>query len=254
MASILKDMGITEYEPRVLNQMLEFSYRYISCILDDAQIFSSHAKKKSLDVDDVRLAIQMQMDRHFTTPPPRELLLEIARQKNSIALPLIKSTAGLRLPPDRYSLTACNYRLKSANKKPRPTANAPRISITALQPNNTAKVTPAINLNSKSGATLSVVTKAVAPPTVTIVSRTTASAVPRAAPTPIIKFSDGTGNRTFAPTTAATTPQTTTTDSVAMPLVVTSSNTTTMISDVLSNSENSNKRKREDDGDDYDVE
>jgi transcription initiation factor TFIID subunit 9B len=27
MISILKDMCITEYEPRVINQMLEFSYR-----------------------------------------------------------------------------------------------------------------------------------------------------------------------------------------------------------------------------------
>ena len=28
MISILKDMGINEFEPRVVNQMLEFSYRY----------------------------------------------------------------------------------------------------------------------------------------------------------------------------------------------------------------------------------
>ena len=27
MISMLKDMGITHYEPRVINQMLEFSYR-----------------------------------------------------------------------------------------------------------------------------------------------------------------------------------------------------------------------------------
>ena len=27
MAAILKDMGVTEYEPRVVNQMLEFTYR-----------------------------------------------------------------------------------------------------------------------------------------------------------------------------------------------------------------------------------
>ena len=27
MAAILKEMGIVEYEPRVINQMLEFTYR-----------------------------------------------------------------------------------------------------------------------------------------------------------------------------------------------------------------------------------
>ena len=28
MVAILKDMGINDFEPRVINQMLEFSYRY----------------------------------------------------------------------------------------------------------------------------------------------------------------------------------------------------------------------------------
>ena len=27
MAAILKDMGVNEYEPRLVNQMLEFTYR-----------------------------------------------------------------------------------------------------------------------------------------------------------------------------------------------------------------------------------
>ncbi|MEJ1275629.1 hypothetical protein NN561_006527 [Cricetulus griseus] len=58
MAQILKDMGITEYEPRVINQMLEFAFRYVTTILDDAKIYSSHAKKATVDADDVRLAIQ----------------------------------------------------------------------------------------------------------------------------------------------------------------------------------------------------
>ena len=30
MASILKEMGVTEYEPRVINQMIEFAYRKVS--------------------------------------------------------------------------------------------------------------------------------------------------------------------------------------------------------------------------------
>ena len=29
MAAILKDMGVTEHEPRLINQMLEFTYRKI---------------------------------------------------------------------------------------------------------------------------------------------------------------------------------------------------------------------------------
>lgn len=64
----------------------------------------------------MKLAIQLQVERMFTSPPPRDLLMEIARQKNNQPLPAIKSPAGLRLPPDRYSLISCNYRLKSTTK------------------------------------------------------------------------------------------------------------------------------------------
>ncbi|XP_044538425.1 transcription initiation factor TFIID subunit 9B [Gracilinanus agilis] len=72
MAQILKDMGITDYEPKVINQMLEFAFRYVTTILDDAKIYSSHAKKATVDADDVRLAIQCRSDQSFTSPPPRD--------------------------------------------------------------------------------------------------------------------------------------------------------------------------------------
>ena len=32
MVAILKDMGINDFEPRVINQMLEFSYRFAVCL------------------------------------------------------------------------------------------------------------------------------------------------------------------------------------------------------------------------------
>lgn len=99
--SIMKEVGITDYEPRVVNQLLEFIYRYTTSILDDARVFANHAKKKIIDLDDVRLAVQMQLDKSFTSPPPREVLLEISRVKNVNPLPLIKPHCGLRLPPDR---------------------------------------------------------------------------------------------------------------------------------------------------------
>lgn len=232
MIQILKDMGITEYEPRVINQMLEFTYSklflfqsqweqcsdipteyfwhfrtkkdyselrimqelfwttqllfvstgYVTTIIEDAKTYASHANKSNVDADDIRLAIQCRMDQSFTSPPPRDVslhrwagvtfaswfvrqgfrmsvrkmetadsiliiktvtlqepadcsdradliaaspslcfqfLLEVARQKNQTPLPLIKPYTGPRLPPDRYCLTAPNYRLKSIQKKVR---------------------------------------------------------------------------------------------------------------------------------------
>jgi histone H3/H4 len=116
IAAILKDMGIVEYEPRVIHQLLEFSYRYVTSLLDDAQVFSAYSKKKNIDIEDIRLAVQMQVDKMFTSPPPRDLISDIARHKNSVPLPPIKSHAGPRLPPDRYSLIACNFKMKPADK------------------------------------------------------------------------------------------------------------------------------------------
>lgn len=50
-----------------------FDLGYVTCILDDARVFASHAKKKVIDLDDVKLAVQMTIDRAFTTPPPRDV-------------------------------------------------------------------------------------------------------------------------------------------------------------------------------------
>lgn len=119
MTAILKDMGITDYEPGVINQMLEFTYRYVSQVLDDARVFANYAKKnRTIEMDDVKLAVHMQMEKAFTTPPPRDLLLEVARTRNANPLPPIKvNQYGIRLPPDRYCLSACNYRIKPPRKK-----------------------------------------------------------------------------------------------------------------------------------------
>ncbi|XP_061905095.1 transcription initiation factor TFIID subunit 9 [Entelurus aequoreus] len=135
MMQILKDMGVSEYEPRVINQMLEFTYRYVTTIIEDAKIYATHAKKSNVDADDIKLAIQCRMDQSFTSPPPRDFLLEVARQKNQTPLPLIKPYTGPRLPPDRYCLTAPNYRLKFLPKKVTPSAgriSAPRLSVGAI--------------------------------------------------------------------------------------------------------------------------
>lgn len=117
MASMLRDMGITEWEPRVINQLMEFSYNYVTTVLEDAKLLSGHARKKTIDVDDVRLAVQMYADQKVTSPPSRDLLQDVAREKNSSSLPIPKPNSGLRLPPDRFCLNAANYKLKTTRKQ-----------------------------------------------------------------------------------------------------------------------------------------
>ena len=46
---------------------------YVTTIIEDAKIYATHAKKSSVDADDIKLAIQCRMDQSFTSPPPRDV-------------------------------------------------------------------------------------------------------------------------------------------------------------------------------------
>ncbi|XP_065840782.1 transcription initiation factor TFIID subunit 9B-like [Oscarella lobularis] len=116
MAAILKEMGVADYEPRVINLMLEFAYKYVSDVFEEAKAMSEHANKREIDASDVKLAVKTLVNHSFTTPPPRDFLMEIAREKNSQKLPIIPEKFGLRLPPDRHCLLAPNHKIKPRKK------------------------------------------------------------------------------------------------------------------------------------------
>jgi transcription initiation factor TFIID subunit 9B len=63
------------------------------------------------------LASTMLLDKSFTGPPPREVLFEVAKQKNSQPLPTIKPHSGIRLPPDRHCLLAANFKLRAVTSQ-----------------------------------------------------------------------------------------------------------------------------------------
>merc|ERR1712137_650280 len=111
IALILESMGVQEYEPRVINQFLEFMYRYVADVLQDAKIYSEHANRDKIELSDVTLAVQSRVNHSFTQPPPREILLELAEKKNSTPLPLISQKLGVLLPREQYCLTAPNYQI-----------------------------------------------------------------------------------------------------------------------------------------------
>lgn len=78
------------------------------------RVYANHSKKKGIDLEDVKLASTMLLDKTFTGPPPREVLTEVSKQKNTQPLPMIKPHSGIRLPPDRHCLLAANYKLRAA--------------------------------------------------------------------------------------------------------------------------------------------
>ncbi|XP_022908387.1 transcription initiation factor TFIID subunit 9 [Onthophagus taurus] len=150
ITAIMKEMGITEYEPKTIVQLTEFVYKYGTSILEEARTYANNSKKK-IDLDDVRLALLLSTESMFTMPPSREVLLECSRNKNHSPLPLIKPHCGLRLPPDRHCLSSTNYILKGNQKKHKinfTIANAsPPMKVATKQNINFIKRTNAIGIN-----------------------------------------------------------------------------------------------------------
>ncbi|KMZ62302.1 Transcription initiation factor TFIID subunit [Zostera marina] len=109
---ILKSMGVEKYEPRVIWQFLELSYRYVKEVLSDAQIYSNHASKSSIDVDDVKLAIQNSTN-SIVSPqlPSHDILIELAKSKNKLPLPKLIGNGGMRILPEQDTLINPNYQL-----------------------------------------------------------------------------------------------------------------------------------------------
>ncbi|ORZ00736.1 transcription initiation factor IID, 31kD subunit-domain-containing protein [Syncephalastrum racemosum] len=118
---ILQSLGVEQFDPKVVPQLLEFAHRYTTDVIQDALVYAEHANKNDLDLDDIQLAIQGRVNHSFTNPPPKELLLELAEEKNKIPLPLIPEKYGIRLPADKHCLTGLNFSiLPDAPPPPRP--------------------------------------------------------------------------------------------------------------------------------------
>eukprot|EP01134_Creolimax_fragrantissima_P002849 CFRG2849T1 len=151
--SILSSMGVENYEPRVVNQLLEFTYRYVSEVLENAKVYSEHSGKTKVDVDDVRLSIQSKVNFSFTAPPPREFQMDLAQKRNAQKLHDIPQRMGVRLPPERYCLSAMNYQVEVDKDDYNPEGI----------PNKVMSSVPSKHMNDKGGGTFKKPTAATIP-------------------------------------------------------------------------------------------
>ncbi|ORX46504.1 TFIID-31kDa-domain-containing protein [Hesseltinella vesiculosa] len=123
---VLQSLGIQEYDPKVVQQLLEFAHRYTADVFQDALVYAEHASKNEIDIDDIQLAIQGRVNHSFTNPPPKEFLLELAEEKNKTPLPLIPDKFGNRLPADKYCLTGLNFSI-APSAPPPPMTSLPKV-------------------------------------------------------------------------------------------------------------------------------
>ncbi|KAI9214581.1 hypothetical protein DS838_000531 [Geotrichum bryndzae] len=116
---ILASMGVTSYQDRVPLQLMDFAYRFTHGVLQDALLYNDHAHSSTtttpaglgpahvpLTTEDIRLAVAARVNYQFKPAPPKELLLELAQEKNRKPLPAVQEQWGVRLPPEKYCLTA----------------------------------------------------------------------------------------------------------------------------------------------------
>ncbi|KAI9820127.1 MAG: Transcription initiation factor TFIID subunit 9 [Thelocarpon impressellum] len=137
---ILASFGLSAYQERVPLQLLDFAYRYTSGVLQDAQHLSAegyatsssaaqaHAAKGggsgagaasadggSVSLAALRLAVASRLNYQFGTGGgglPKEFLLEMAAERNRVALPVVGREWGVRLPPERFCLTGVGWGLR----------------------------------------------------------------------------------------------------------------------------------------------
>lgn len=70
---ILQSMGVEESDPRVIHQLMDFTFRTTLDFLDAAGMYAEHCGRTDINVDDVKLAIQNKVNAEFHGPPPREV-------------------------------------------------------------------------------------------------------------------------------------------------------------------------------------
>ncbi|ORY46948.1 hypothetical protein BCR33DRAFT_658498 [Rhizoclosmatium globosum] len=70
---MMQAMGVDDFQPQVLPQLLDFVHRYTLDVVGDAQLFAEHAGRSEVDVDDVRLAVEGKLTHSFTGVPSKEV-------------------------------------------------------------------------------------------------------------------------------------------------------------------------------------
>lgn len=118
---MLQTMGVSSYHERVPLMLMDFAYRYTSSILQDALLFSDTINSTSntggqnppanISTDDLRMSIASRVNHQFNPGLPKEFLLEVAQERNKVALPTVQPEFGVRLPPEKYCLTGINWDL-----------------------------------------------------------------------------------------------------------------------------------------------
>jgi transcription initiation factor TFIID subunit 9B len=113
VAAVLRAQGAPAWEPRVVAQLLEFSYRHVADTLEEARQYAAHrARDAPISLADVRLAAQCALTNTFTEPLAGEELARIVAPLNAVPLPPLTARPGLLVPAEG-TLLAPNFQARA---------------------------------------------------------------------------------------------------------------------------------------------
>ncbi|GAX85543.1 hypothetical protein CEUSTIGMA_g12958.t1 [Chlamydomonas eustigma] len=113
---LLESMGANDFEPRVVNQLQDFMFKYVTDTLLDAESYAEHAGKPAgtVEMNDVMLAIQARTAYTFVQPPSQDMLSTVADRVNAREIPKFPAQkSGLLIPEDKDCITSQSYQLLS---------------------------------------------------------------------------------------------------------------------------------------------
>lgn len=135
---VLSSYGVTAYEERVPLMLMDFAYRYTSSTLSDALHFSSEgygytgntssgrgggggggaaggANSNTLSditLPALRLSIHSRTHYQYNPTLPSSVYVEMAQERNTVALPPLKKEWGTILPPEQYCLLGNGFQME----------------------------------------------------------------------------------------------------------------------------------------------
>ena len=110
LVALLQSMGLA-YHPSVLPLLLDHYHQLTAALLTHIATTAQHTHRQPSDSSDVSAVIASfaaSSGLAPTLPPPLELMLPLAVQRNAVPLPLLRlqrEKGEVMLPPDRFLLT-----------------------------------------------------------------------------------------------------------------------------------------------------
>lgn len=111
---LFNEFNISDVSDEICTRILDVLYRHTCEVVEEAKAISLHSNRSKIEEDDLKLAISSITDGLSFAPPYKEQLLAYA-ERNEQPLPPIRPYCGIRLPADRFNLTAPNYSLHQNN-------------------------------------------------------------------------------------------------------------------------------------------